>query len=121
MSRLGCYYLPMIYRFESFELDTDRFELRQDGNAVPVEPQGLALLTLLVANSERVVSKDELIEKIWNGRIVSESAISSRVKRAKRECVRALYGQDSWSVLRDRHDHSVQYDHNRSGHRFSGC
>lgn len=74
----------MVYRFESFELDTDRFELRQGGDAVPVEPQGLALLALLIANSKRVVSKDELIEKIWNGRIVSESAISSRVKKVRR-------------------------------------
>ncbi|HSM30683.1 MAG TPA: winged helix-turn-helix domain-containing protein [Woeseiaceae bacterium] len=74
----------MIYRFESFTLDTDRFELRDAGEPVILEPQVLALIALLVENRDRMVSKDELIEVIWNGRIVSESAISSRIKKARR-------------------------------------
>jgi DNA-binding winged helix-turn-helix (wHTH) protein len=49
----------------------------------PVEPQVFALLRLLIENRERVVSKDEIIERIWDGRIVSESAVSSRVKSAR--------------------------------------
>lgn len=73
----------MIYRFGPFELDTDRFELRADGVVQPVEPQVFAVLVLLVENRERVVSKDELIDKVWDGRIVSESAISSRIKSAR--------------------------------------
>lgn len=74
----------MIYHFETFTLDTDRFELRDAGEPVTLEPQVLALVALLVENRERMVSKDELIEKIWNGRIVSESAISGRIKKARR-------------------------------------
>ena len=74
----------MIYRFGAFELDTDRFELREGGEARPLEPQVFALLALLVQNRERLVSKDELLEKIWHGRIVSEAAVSSRVKSARR-------------------------------------
>jgi len=73
----------MIYRFGDFELDLDRFELRESGEARPVEPQVLALLALLVENRERLVSRDELIEKVWQGRIVSDAAISSRVKSAR--------------------------------------
>jgi TolB-like protein len=73
----------MIYRFGAFELDTDRFELREGGEARPVEPQVFALLALLVENRERLVSKNELVEKIWHGRIVSEAAVSSRVKSAR--------------------------------------
>lgn len=73
----------MIYRFGPFELDTDRFELREGGEARPVEPQVFALLALLVENRERLVSKDELVETIWEGRIVSEAAVSSRVKSAR--------------------------------------
>jgi len=71
------------YRFEGFELDPARFELRADGVVIPVEPQVLSLLLLLVANSERMIDKDEIVEKIWDGRIVSEAAISSRIKSAR--------------------------------------
>jgi TolB-like protein len=73
----------MIYRFGRFELDVGRVELRSDGAIVPVEPQVFALLALLVANRERLVSRDELIEKVWDGRIVSDAAIASRVKSAR--------------------------------------
>ena len=73
----------MIFRFGSFELDTDRIELREDGLAVPVEPQVFALLRLLIENRSRVVTRDEIIERIWNGRIVSDSALSSRVKSVR--------------------------------------
>ena len=71
------------YGFEGFELDPARFELRKDGVAVAVEPQVLSLLLLLVANAERMIDKDEIVEKIWDGRIVSDTAISSRVKSAR--------------------------------------
>jgi TolB-like protein/Tfp pilus assembly protein PilF len=74
---------PIIYRFEPFELDTARFELRRDSVPVPIEPQVLSLLVLLVANRHRMVSKDEIIERIWNGRIVSDAALSSRIKSAR--------------------------------------
>jgi DNA-binding winged helix-turn-helix (wHTH) protein len=73
----------MIYRFDAFELDMDRFELRQENAAVPVEPQVFALLALLVVNNERMVSKDEINERIWGGRIVSEAVLSSRMKSAR--------------------------------------
>lgn len=74
----------MLYRFGPFELDTAQVELRARGEARHVEPQVFALLVLLVENRERVVSKDEIIEKVWDGRIVSESAVSSRVKSARK-------------------------------------
>jgi TolB-like protein/Tfp pilus assembly protein PilF len=73
----------MIYRFGSFELDTARVELRSDGAVCPVEPQVFALLALLVENRERLVSVDELIEKVWDGRVVSDSAVASRIKSAR--------------------------------------
>lgn len=73
----------MLYRFDRFELDLARFELRAGEERIAVEPQVFALLALLVENRERMVSKDELVEKVWDGRIVSESAISSRIKSAR--------------------------------------
>lgn len=73
----------VLYRFDRFELDPARFELRADGVAVAVEPQVLSLILLLVANSERMIDKDEIIEKVWDGRVISETAITSRIKSAR--------------------------------------
>ncbi|WP_372783134.1 winged helix-turn-helix domain-containing protein [Phenylobacterium sp.] len=73
----------MIFRFAPFEIDTGQVELRRDGARVAVEPQVFALLRLLVENRERLVTKDEIIETVWGGRIVSESALSSRIKFAR--------------------------------------
>lgn len=73
----------LIYRFEGFELDPGKFELREHGQARHLEPQVLSLLILLASNADRLVSKDEIIEKIWGGRIVSEAAVASRVKAAR--------------------------------------
>jgi TolB-like protein len=73
----------MIYAFGPYELDLATVELRAGGKLVDLEPQVFALLALLVANSERVVSKDEIIEKVWDGRVVSDAAVSSRVKTAR--------------------------------------
>ena len=73
----------MIYKFGHFELDLATIELRARGKAVKVEPQVFGLLALLVSNGERLVSKDEIIEKIWDGRVVSDAAVASRVKSAR--------------------------------------
>lgn len=74
----------MIYRFGPFELDTAKVELRSGGEVCSVEPQVFALLALLVDNRERLVSKDEIIEKVWDGRVVSEAALASRIKSARK-------------------------------------
>ncbi|MCB2098644.1 MAG: winged helix-turn-helix domain-containing tetratricopeptide repeat protein [Parvularculaceae bacterium] len=79
----------MIYGFENFELDTLKAELRKDGADVALEPQVFSLLCLLIENAERLVSKDEIIEKVWDGRIVSDSALASRIKT-----LRAALGDD---------------------------
>ncbi|HLZ79549.1 MAG TPA: winged helix-turn-helix domain-containing protein [Sphingomonas sp.] len=73
----------MAYRLGEFELDPGRFELRRAGSAVAVEPQVLSILLLLVDHRDRLVTKDEIIETIWKGRIVSDSAIASRIKSAR--------------------------------------
>ena len=73
----------MIYRFETFALDTDRFELRKDGVPIAVEPQVFTLLTLMVSNSDRLITKEEMNEQVWNGRIVSDAALSSRIKSVR--------------------------------------
>jgi TolB-like protein len=73
----------MIYRFGPFELDLATVELRADGATRNLEPQVFGLLALLVENHGRLVSKDEIIEKVWDGRVVSDAAVASRVKSAR--------------------------------------
>ncbi len=73
----------MIYRFGDCELDTTTFELRCGRAARDVQPQVLELLRYLIENRDRMVTKDELFENVWSGRIVSESALSSRIKAAR--------------------------------------
>jgi TolB-like protein len=73
----------LLYLFEDCALDTDRRELRRGVRLVPVEPQVFDLLQYLIWNRERVVSKDDLIASIWGGRIVSESALATRINAAR--------------------------------------
>jgi len=73
----------MRYLFESYALDTDRRELRNGPNLVALEPQVFDLLSYLIEHRERVVSKDDLLEAIWEGRSVSESSMTSRINAAR--------------------------------------
>src|SRR5215470_10855819 len=75
---------PARLRFNDVEIDTAQQELRRAGKIVHVEPQVFDLLVHLVRNRDRVVSKDELIEAIWQGRIISETALSSCISAARR-------------------------------------
>ena len=74
----------MHYLFEGFFLDTERRELRRDGDLLPIEPKVFDLLVHLIANRDRVVSKDDLIAAIWGGRVVSETALTTCVNAVRR-------------------------------------
>jgi len=71
------------YHFEDFALDGDRRELRRGNELIPVEPQVFDLLQYLIRNRDRVVSKDDLVDAVWQGRIVSDATLSSRVNAAR--------------------------------------
>jgi len=71
-------------RFADFEIDLARQEMRRTGAIVHVEPQVFDLLVHLIRNRDRIVSKDELFDAIWQGRIVSEATLSSRISAARR-------------------------------------
>ncbi len=73
----------MRYQFEKFTLDPERRELTRDSAPLPVEPQVFDLLVFLIRNRDRVVSKDEILASVWRGRIVSESALSTRINAAR--------------------------------------
>ncbi|MCP3471060.1 winged helix-turn-helix domain-containing tetratricopeptide repeat protein [Bradyrhizobium sp. CCGUVB1N3] len=69
----------LLYSFADCTLNTDQRELRRNGDLIVVAPQVFDLLEYLICNRERVVSKDDLIAAIWKGRIVSESALTTRI------------------------------------------
>ena len=73
----------MVYKFDTYELDVERFELRKDGTPLPIEPQVFSLLELLVSNCGKMISKDAILDHVWQGRIVSEAALSSRIRSAR--------------------------------------
>jgi len=82
----------MEFSFGEQVLDVDRRELRRRGELIELEPQVFDLLVYLVRNRERVVSKDDLLQSVWGGRIVSESTLISRIN-----AVRKAVGDDGRS------------------------
>ena len=74
----------MLYSFEDFSLDTARRELRRSGTPIAVQPQVFDLLEYLIRSRDRVVTKDDLLAAVWNGRIVSESTLGTRIKYSRR-------------------------------------
>ena len=74
----------MRYQFEDFVLDSDRRELARGAEAIALGPQVFDLLLHLVQNREHVVSKDNLIDVVWGGRIVSESTLTSHINAVRK-------------------------------------
>ncbi len=74
----------MRFEFGEHSLDVDRHELRRRGEQIAIEPQVFDLLVHLLRNRERVVSRDDLIAEVWRGRIVSDSAVTTRINAARR-------------------------------------
>ncbi len=85
----------MLYLFDTYALDADQRKLHRGGTTIPLEPQAFDLLLYLVRNRERVVSRDELFESIWAGRIVSDSALGARLN-----AVRSAVGESGGSQRR---------------------
>lgn len=72
------------WRFDEFVLDTGHYVLLRAGHRVKVEPQVFGVIVHLVSNRDRVVTKGELFDTVWGGRFVSEAALTSRIKEARR-------------------------------------
>jgi len=73
----------MIYRFGGYTLDPSTYDLQYGGESIPVEPQVFGVLAYLIENHDRAVSRDELIDAVWQGRIVSDATLSSRISAAR--------------------------------------
>ena len=73
----------MQFRFDDHVLDVLLRELRRGGEPIALEPQVFDVLVHLVRNRDRVVTKDDLLDSVWGGRIVSESTLTSRINAAR--------------------------------------
>jgi TolB-like protein len=73
----------LLFSCDNFSIDTDRRELRRRGELCSVEPQVFDLLEYLLRNRDRVVSRDDVLSAVWNGRIVSEATLASRINAAR--------------------------------------
>jgi TolB-like protein len=91
-----------MFRFGEFELDIDRYELRRGGEVVKAEPRILEVLDYLIRHRDRVVSKEELLDTIWKDVHVSESALTTTIRDARRalsdsptapQWIRTIYGR----------------------------
>ncbi len=74
----------MIYRFGAYSVDPERLELSEAGAPVSVQPQVFALMVFLIENRDRVVTKDEIIDTVWDGRIVSDGTLNARINAVRR-------------------------------------
>lgn len=97
----------MILAFGGFELDPGARELRLLGEVVPIEPKPFDLLLRLIEHRDRVVSKDELFEHVWPDAIVSDWALTSAVKGARRALRRA--GEDSPVQIKTSHGRGFRF------------
>src|SRR5688500_1464452 len=91
-----------MFRFGDFELHLDRYELRRGNEAVKTEPRVLEVLNFLIENRARVVPKEELLDTIWRDVHVSESALTTAIRDARRALgdssaeprwIRTVYGR----------------------------
>ena len=92
----------MIFQFNQIILDTAQYRLCILGNPVSVEPLVFDFLVYLVSNRDRVVTRRELLENMWKGKVVADSALGTRLKDArkavgdsgdKQEVIKTIHGR----------------------------
>ena len=95
-----------MYRFGAYALDSTRYRLSRGDEEISVEPQVFDVLKFLIENRERVVSRDDLIEAVWGGRIVSDATLSSRISAARHAVGDSGENQ---AVIRTAHKRGFQF------------
>jgi TolB-like protein len=73
----------VLLTFGNYDLDTKLFALRRDGQPCQVEPQVFNLLVYLAQHRDRIVTRQELLDELWAGKVVTESTLSSCIKAAR--------------------------------------
>jgi pimeloyl-ACP methyl ester carboxylesterase len=74
----------VIYQFEQFALDTSQYRLLLKDSEITVRPQVFDLLVYLIENRDRLVTRDELLENLWQGKVVTDSALGVQLKNARK-------------------------------------
>ena len=74
----------LIYQFNKITLDTAQYRLSLAGKLISVEPQVFDLLAYLIKRKERVVTRGELLENLWQGKVVTDSALGTRLRDARK-------------------------------------
>jgi len=74
----------MVYKFSSFELDTENYSLTNNGIAVALEPRTFDLLAYMVSNRDRLLLRRELLRVVWAGRVVTDHALTNLVQNARK-------------------------------------
>lgn len=92
-----------VWAFGRVELDDHRHELRVDGRAVAIESKPYALLRLLVQRAGETLSKDELIDTVWSGRVVTEGVLAKCVNK-----LRSALGDDHQELIKTVHGYGYR-------------
>lgn len=74
----------MSFHFNDVEIDTKQYRITRAGHTVSVEPKVFDIIVYLIENRNRLVSRDELFEKIWDARAVSDTTLSNHIKSARK-------------------------------------
>ena len=98
--------LQTVLRFEDFELDIASREMRRSGEVVPLEPRVFSLLVYLYEHRHRAVDKDEIQDAVWKGLVVSETALTRAIMKARRA---ANDSAETQAVIRTVHGHGYQF------------
>jgi TolB-like protein/Tfp pilus assembly protein PilF len=96
----------VIYSFHQFSLDTAQFSLCAAGKPVSVEPLVFDLLAYLIANRHRVVTREELLENLWKGKVVTDAALGARLKDARKI---VLDSGSRQQIIKTRHGRGYQF------------
>ncbi len=96
----------MPYKFNNFVLDTEKFLLLSNGKEVAIEPQVFDLIVHLIQNSDKIVSREQLLKHVWQGRVVSDTSINNNIKSARK-----ALGDDGTkqSVIKTIHSRGYQF------------
>ena len=96
----------MIYKFNNIEIDTKNYRLLMDKKMVAVEPQVFNLIVYLLKHKDRLVTREEMLDNLWQGRVVSDTSISNQIKSARK-----ILGDDGrkQTVIKTFHGRGYQF------------
>ena len=74
----------MVYHFNNLTLDTVQYRISSDSGEIAIEPQAFNILLYLIEHRDKVVSRDELLNNLWKGKVVTDSALGSSLKAVRK-------------------------------------